>query len=132
MAGYLCLIQSEFFQTDLCRSIESDCPPRYCGSPTLWNFANVNCQCNRSCTGESNTVFAAKFLLLEPFVFGDWEETKECNNCFLKMERHCEPVALPGQTPPSCEDQNTTMAGNTPCSRCEGDDLSSTNNQTMH
>ena len=64
------------------------------------------------------------FFLAEPFVFGNWTETKECGkSCFLKMERHCEPVVLPGLTPPSCNEQNTTMSGKTPCSPCEGDDF---------
>jgi hypothetical protein len=45
--------------SDMCRSTESDCPPRYCGSPTpmVRKPAGVNCQCSQSCT--------------EPFEFGN-------------------------------------------------------------
>ena len=110
--------------SDLCRSSESDCPPRYCGSPTpmVKKPAGVSCQCNQSCTGESNTTFGAQCLLAEPFEFGAWNETRECDkSCFLKMERHCEPVVLPGLTPPECNDQNTIRPGNTSCSPCKGD-----------
>ena len=118
----LCLILNLSSETDLCESTESDCPPRYCGSPALWKPARVNCQCNGNCTGESNTTFGAQCLLAEPFEFGAWNETRECDkSCFLKMERHCEPVVLPGLTPPECNDQNTIRPGNTSCSPCKGD-----------
>jgi len=36
------------------------------------------------------------------------------------MKRHCESVVVPGLTPPSCNEQNIIMTGNTTCSPCEG------------
>ena len=111
--------------SDLCRSTESDCPPRYCGSPTpmVKKPAGVSCQCDQSCTGESNTTFGAQCLLAEPFEFGAWNETRECDkSCFLKMERHCEPVVLSDDMKPlPCKEQNITMTGKTRCSSCKGE-----------
>ena len=117
------------FPTDLCQSTETECAPYYCGSPNsptppVRKPAGVNCQCGHRCTGED---FCALILFIleifaEPFIFGDWTETEECSDdCFLKLERHCEPVVLPGLKLPSCNEQNTTMTGNTPCSPCEGE-----------
>ena len=64
-------------------------------------------------------------------MFGNWTKTKECSDsCFLKIKRHCELVPLPevpgaprpDVDPPSCDEQNVTMIGSTPCT-CKGEEL---------
>ena len=115
------------FQTDLCQLNETECPPYYCGSPTptVSKPAGVNCQCDHRCTGEDFCALILFILeiLAEPFIFGDWTETEECSeDCFLKLERHCEPVVLSGVEPLPCSRQNITLQGNTPCP-CESNNL---------
>ena len=72
----------QIFPTELCK--ENTCKPFYCGYPILKENkpANVDCVCQ--CTGEFAEKEKPDIILTEPFTFGEWLETEECNkNCKL-------------------------------------------------